>query len=785
MKQIEIRLALVLYGGVSLAVYMHGVTREMLNLVRASKRHRDATRGNGNGPAAKPDPEIDAYVSLFRALAGEVEVRVVIDAIAGASAGGINGVLLARAIAHDLDLDDHRALWLANADVERLAGPPTGWTRFLKAPLVPLLDWVIARRFRLGTKDPETRRKLRCFFRARWFKPPFSGSRFAHWLLDACDAMDKSSKPGETLLPRGHRLDLFVTLTDFAGHVQRIALDDPPFVEETEHRRVVAFTCRRMMSGELISEMGPADAPAMAFAARATSSFPGAFPPATLAEMDGVLRSRQRPWPGRDAFARERLVGANEPDADPENLIFVDGSVVMNKPFGPVVRALASRPANREVVRRIVYVDPQPRKERDWAAGGVPGFFRTILASMALIPRNEPIADDLADIADWNRRARRMNEAILAADPEVDRKVAGIVGDNPPTIEEVGRWRAEANEAAHRDAGYAYVSYRQLKLGGLAEKLARLIIALGGGGDIDPRPLQARILARLDPAGPGNGEKLGEDAGALTPRLLVDFLRGLDVDFRVRRMRFVIRRINDLYRLARLEETEQPGDRVDELKATLYELIERTARLWSLEAYEDALGDAAATVVHGSDDAALGGMLDRLATAMDLLAIDSTLDEVFALMVLNYLPPVPRQAITGAYIGFAFYDLITLPILQWTDLGEVNEILVDRISPPDSPQPLADGIALKGTALMNFGAFFNRAWREHDYLWGRLNAADRLVSIVLSAVGERRSRNIDGDRIRGDLFRAILDAESGHLRADSDLIAGLSAEVEDRYRRAD
>ena len=38
MKQIEVRLAVVLYGGVSLAVYIHGVTREILNLVRASKR---------------------------------------------------------------------------------------------------------------------------------------------------------------------------------------------------------------------------------------------------------------------------------------------------------------------------------------------------------------------------------------------------------------------------------------------------------------------------------------------------------------------------------------------------------------------------------------------------------------------------------------------------------------------------------------------------------------------------------------------------------------------------
>ena len=32
----ELRLAVVMYGGVSLAVYMNGVTKELLNLVRAT-----------------------------------------------------------------------------------------------------------------------------------------------------------------------------------------------------------------------------------------------------------------------------------------------------------------------------------------------------------------------------------------------------------------------------------------------------------------------------------------------------------------------------------------------------------------------------------------------------------------------------------------------------------------------------------------------------------------------------------------------------------------------------
>ena len=37
MSKKELRLAVVIYGGASLAVYMHGVTKELLKLVRASK----------------------------------------------------------------------------------------------------------------------------------------------------------------------------------------------------------------------------------------------------------------------------------------------------------------------------------------------------------------------------------------------------------------------------------------------------------------------------------------------------------------------------------------------------------------------------------------------------------------------------------------------------------------------------------------------------------------------------------------------------------------------------
>jgi hypothetical protein len=146
-------------------------------------------------------------------------------------------------------------------------------------------------------------------------------------------------------------------------------------------------------------------------------------------------------------------------------------------------------------------------------------------------------------------------------------------------------------------------------------------------------------------------------------------------------------------------------------------------------------------------------------------------------MGLNFLPPMARRAVTMSYVGFAFYDLITFPILQWTDMDEINEVLVDRISPADAHQLGVDRVILKGTALMSFGAFFNRAWREHDYLWGRLNAADRCVDVLISAIGPRLLEPLDADRLRADLFRAILESEEPHLTADPGLIPGLRDRV--------
>jgi patatin-related protein len=769
MKQIEVRLAVVLYGGVSLAVYIHGVTREILNLVRASKQFHAESASNTLKQASPAGDSTAVYMDLLKELSSEIDLRVVVDLISGASAGGINGVMLAKALAHDLPLEPHRDLWLQNADVTNLAAPANVYTRAGKAALAPFFDWLLLGRFGQQISDPETRKKMREFVQAQWFTPPFSGERFSGWMLDACDAMEVSAKKGASLLPPGHRLDLFVTLTDYRGHQHQIQLHDPPSVDETEHRRIVAFSCRRGLSGEMVSEFESGDVPSLVFSARATASFPGAFPPATIAEMDRILARRGRDWPSRKRFIAEKLMVGDPKDAASIGSYFIDGSVVMNKPFSPVIAALGNRPASREVVRRIIYVDPNPNREVTQRNDqGTPGFFRTILASLALIPRNEPIADDLMAIQAWNERAGRMAEILAAADPQVEQLVSEIVDPNredPPTIAEVAQFRAAANERAHAGAGYAYLSYQTLKRRRLIDRLGALIadIARNAGGTANA----PAICAALDAWVGSNGDR--------STSRLVPFLRSFDIDFRLRRIRFVIRRLNQLYRLKEETGIELDSRAIDELKSAMYEVVERAARFWNPGVYAPEIGVMALAIAKAAaeNQSLAADALAPLDSAMGLIEIDRDLDEIISLMGLAFLPPTARRALSTSYIGFAFYDLITFPILQWTDMDEINEVLVDRISPADSHGIGGERAMLKGVQLMNFGAFFNRAWREHDYLWGRLNAADRCVDVLLSAMGSRRPAGFDPDRIRERLFAAILEAEAPHLLADPDLIPGL------------
>ena len=101
-EKLEHRLALVMNGGVSLAVWMGGVACEIDTVRRAS-----------NGIPLPPNASAaeKAVHDLWIKATHDAGVRVTVDVIAGTSAGGLNGVLLAAAIARGASLAGLKKLW--------------------------------------------------------------------------------------------------------------------------------------------------------------------------------------------------------------------------------------------------------------------------------------------------------------------------------------------------------------------------------------------------------------------------------------------------------------------------------------------------------------------------------------------------------------------------------------------------------------------------------------------------------------------------------------------------
>ncbi len=111
----ELRIALVMNGGVSLAVWMGGVAMELNRLVRHDPYQTE-------NPGREPDL---VAASVYGGVLGLIGARPRVDVIAGASAGGLNGALLGTALAHDKDLQPLYRLWLEQGDMERLLRSPT------------------------------------------------------------------------------------------------------------------------------------------------------------------------------------------------------------------------------------------------------------------------------------------------------------------------------------------------------------------------------------------------------------------------------------------------------------------------------------------------------------------------------------------------------------------------------------------------------------------------------------------------------------------------------------
>jgi predicted acylesterase/phospholipase RssA len=108
MLQQEIRFAVVLYGGVSLAIYINGVVQELLRMVRATSGLRPRNASTSEGVYRKLGCLLERGVlPLNDADPGPndpIKTRFRIDIISGTSAGGLNGIYLAKALIGDKNI---------------------------------------------------------------------------------------------------------------------------------------------------------------------------------------------------------------------------------------------------------------------------------------------------------------------------------------------------------------------------------------------------------------------------------------------------------------------------------------------------------------------------------------------------------------------------------------------------------------------------------------------------------------------------------------------------------
>jgi patatin-related protein len=728
----ELRLGLVFYGGVSLAIYMHGQTKEVHNLVIASRAHEAGTPREE--VAERFGGTVLAYYDALGDLEREAEVktRVIVDSIAGTSAGGINGVFLAKALAHDQSEDGLRDLWMEKADIWKLMGG-----RF--EAFFRLL------RLAGGLVIPKVRAE-----------PPLDGDLMYRWVYDALEEMGTPC-PGESLVPPGERLRLFVTTTDFRGRPRGFVIGDPATGREKEHRVVFDLELERPADGTVPGgpddPFGREDNPLLAFAARSTSSFPGAFPPIHLADMRRNLCDERRiadgTCPVSDEFLEQVRTGVFPEYALDGSKVddswFVDGGVLDNYPFGHVIEDLTSRAPAREVDRRLVYFQPDPADPPGPPDPEELRFLQTVWGALSTIVGSEPTGDDFGDIEAFNSRVRLAGGIIDRVRDDQARDVDALLDLGSEKPVDAARARNAVDTKLREDAGLPYAAYQELRTLAVVQQLERNASRACRLEESIQRSMLTAAIRRW-------AEEKGLIGHGADPYAQEWLRERLDVGYLWRQLRFVGESVNGYYDDLASDDQRLRAE-LDEAQAALALRVDETRRLMRGEDRSDGMeaeiGELCAAALAENDvdrgfDAAVRRFVEENRGTMDALydaatahlgdrqeAIRAALQADYDRITADW-PEDWRLGVYRDYLGFALWDLVLYPYQRLTDAGELQEVRVVRMAPDDA-RALGVGRAsdkLGGASLGHFGAFFERKRREKDYLWGRLDGAERILSLL-------------------------------------------------------
>lgn len=544
----EIRLAVVMYGGISLAIYINGIAQELLKLVRATApdpvlpglaRHADSQLtgtevvyrklgrllARGEPPAAEP--------------AAEIRSRFVVDLLAGTSAGGINAIYLAKALANDQPIEDLERLWVQEGDIARLIN-----------------DERAVEGLPIGLDEPP--------------RAPLSGDRMYLKLLEAFAGMDRGPADGAVRSPNVDDLDLFVTATDVRGWRTALRAEDS-LADERRYRAVFQLRYRAVDDqppavlgmGEDAHEQrpapppdrndfAPANNPFLAFIARCTSAHQAAFQPMRLTDVTRILVAhpyyREQPWalrpelePWRRLYPRVYL---DEQRSDSGNQFasrdFADGGVLDNKPFSYILDSLPTRSGKYPVDRKLLFVDPAPEQFKGGDITAPPDFVENGLAALTTIRGYETIREDLEQLRQHNLRAARVRRLVLA----MEQDLCAYGQDDWDQIVAQGLSCAQQRQRSIPDLikhyGIAWATWQRLRVPAASAFVAHSLAR--GAGIEDSSPPARKLRAAL-----GAWAQLQYAAAEPTEGpTIVALLQDFDSDWHVRRLRRALDALDEL-----------------------------------------------------------------------------------------------------------------------------------------------------------------------------------------------------------------------------------------------
>lgn len=677
----ELRFALVMTGGVSLAVWMGGVANEFNRLLQAEGLYGELLRLTGTSPR--------------------------VDVIAGASAGGLNGAFLAAAIAWNSSLAALRDIWLEKGSFDALLRPAlqADAPSLLKGDeyFLPELQRAFAS-LRNPQRTPVKDRPIHLTITTSLLKPQNSSTDddFGSLVMDV-------DHRGEFVFSRGA---MSHHGTNCIHQEAKAASDD-------------------FADPEIAARLG--------LAARCSASFSGAFEPSFCP----VGESTRKPY---------------RPDmrchADFEESRFtLDGGILVNRPVEPALRAVFAQPASRQVRRVLAYVVPDSGESADEEPDvekRPPGIGKVLLGSLVTLPRSESISRELGALREHNRRVgavRRSRELSLTL-PDIEGRAVELFNvylDNrarESVAHIVGQIAAGLADPAlqtrsplwNRDTLTAVLAV--VRRNYLPNTLPDDPLADVWRWGI--RPVEDVASTTLDLLRRSLELAAPNDAAAMTNRRSIRAARDA-VSNVLTQVSEIRRRIDDQYW------RQQASAALTALRGGT-----EPTRAWALDAFEGWTGSedelrtlavsVAETLAHAAaplrsvvSDIETSSSTGKRAMKAAAGALRLMLERLIPADAGNDAGSVLRRLLALHVVDVAFGDG-NPPVDQYVELlnmsAEASNGFDDRTQPRQK---------LAGIQLGHFGAFYKRSWRANDWMWGRLDAARHLATVL---VDPRRLRQL-------------------------------------------